>query len=169
MNTLQFRSLIGGAAIVTATAGLTAGIAPASAAPQHSPNTTLGVTVDPANSANYILTIRGLFPMSEGSAYDRLNHMSPGGGMDFVIYADDPGEGDTMIGSPHGYIGAPGPPGGAVLATPNGIAYLRTISVPKSALNEDDGTDEIYASARLVQGGGAGDLRAYTVPVSGDF
>lgn len=27
----------------------------------------------------------------------------------------------------------------------------------------------IYASARLVQGGGAGDLRAYTVPVSGDF
>ncbi|MDA2894540.1 hypothetical protein PDG61_26770 [Mycolicibacterium sp. BiH015] len=169
MNTLQARSLIGTATAIVATATFIAGPAPATAAPQHSPGTTLGVTADPDNTAHYIVTIRGLFPMSEGAAYDRLNHIAAGGGMDYVIYADDPGEGDAMIGSPHGYIGAPGPAGGLVIATPNGIAYMRTISVPRSALDEDDGTDEIYASARFVQGGGAGDLRAYTVPVSGDF
>ncbi|OAN40106.1 hypothetical protein [Mycolicibacterium iranicum] len=168
MNTTFKRSLVGAAAVAATAASLT-GPASAYAAPTSSPGTTLGVAADPGNSANYIVTIRGLFPMSEGAAYDRLNHIAAGGGMDYVIYADDPGEGDSMIGSPHGYLGAPGPTGGLVIATPNGIAYMRTISVPRSALNEDEGTDEIYASARFVQGGGAGDLRAFTVPVSADF
>jgi hypothetical protein len=172
VNTMKnVGSLIGGAAVVASAIGLTTGFAaPASAAPQQSPGVHLSkVAVDPANSANYVLKIEGTFPMSEGDAYDRVNHLGPGGGMDYIIYADDPGENDAMIGSPHGYIGVPGPDGGWVTASPFGIRFLREISVPKSQLNEDDGTDEIYVKVRFVQGTGAGDLRANTGSVSWNF
>jgi hypothetical protein len=40
---------------------------------------------------------RDKFPMSEGAAYDRLNHLGPSGGMDNVVYADDPGQNDPVI------------------------------------------------------------------------
>jgi hypothetical protein len=170
-------SLIGGAAIVAASMGLTVGLAPASAAPQSSPGTTLSIVDDPANPAQYILRIQGKLPMSEGDAYDRLNHLGPGGGMDYIIYADDPGENDNPIGSPRGFIGAPGPAGGAVIATPNGLSFFRELTVTRGDLNEDfcfssgcgDDTDEVYVKVRFVQGNGQGDLRAYTNPVSGKF
>jgi hypothetical protein len=178
MNTLQnIGSLIGGAAMVATAIGLTAGLAPASAAPQSSPGVSLTIADDPTNPANYVLRIEGKFPMSEGAAYDRLNNLAPSGGMDYVIFADDPGENDGMIGSPRGFVGTPGPTGGVLIATPAGLSFMRELSVPKANLNEDfcfssgcDGdTDEIYASARFVQGNGAGDLRAYTNPISGRF
>lgn len=161
---------IGGATVVAVAVGLTAGLAPASAAPQQSPGVHLSrVAVDPSNPANYVLKIEGTFPMSEGDAHDRVNHLGPGGGMDYIVYADDPGENDPMIGSPHGYIGVPGPDGGWMTASPFGIRFLREISVPRSQLDEDDGTDEIYVRVRFVQGTGAGDLRANTGPYSWDF
>jgi hypothetical protein len=171
------RALMGVAATVAVAIGMTAGIAPASAAPQPSPGVSLTVVDDPANSANYILRIEGKFPMSEGAAYDRLNNLGPSGGMDYVIYADDPGDSDAMIGSPRGFVGKPGPPGGLVIATPAGIAFMRELSVPKGDLNEDfcfsfgcgDDTDEVYVKARFVQGTGAGDLRANTNAISGKF
>jgi hypothetical protein len=156
-------------ALIGVALGLTAGLAPASAAPQPSPGVTLGVTIDPANPANYVVRVQGKFPMSEGDAYDRLDHLGPGGGMDYTVYADDPGENDGPIGIPHGFIGRPGPPGGSVLATPAGLAFFRDISVPKSDLNEDDGTDEIYVRVRFVSGNGAGDLRANSEAISADF
>jgi hypothetical protein len=171
VNTLKnVGSVIGGAAVVAAAIGLTVGLAPASAAPQASPGVSLTLNgLDPANPANWLLRIQGKFPMSEGAAYDRINHLGPGGGMDYIVYADDPGENDAMIGSPHGYIGSPGPTGGDLIATPYGIAFFREISVPKSQLNEDDGTDEIYVKVRFVQGTGAGDLRANTGSYSWNF
>jgi hypothetical protein len=171
-------SMIGGAAIVAASIGLTAGVVgPASAAPQNSPGVILNITDDPASPANYILRVEGKFPMSEGAAYDRLKNLAPSGGMDYVIYADDPGENDGLIGPARGFVGAPGPSGGLLIATPYGLSFMREISVPKADLNEDfcfssgcDGdTDEVYVSARFVQGNGAGDLRAYTNPISGRF
>ena len=166
-------SLIGSAAVVAATVGL----APASAAPQSSPGVNLNIKDDPANPANYVVRIEGTFPVSEGDAHDRVNNMTPGGGMDYIIYADDPGENDGMIGSPHGYVGMPGPDGGFMTASPFGIRFLREISVPKGDLNEDfcfsfgcDGDgDEVYVKVRFVQGTGAGDLAAYTNAVSGKF
>ena len=163
-------SKVGATTAVMVALGLAAGVGPAQAAPPQSPGVHLSsVVVDPANPANYVLKIQGTFPMSEGDAHDRVNHLGPGGGMDYIDYADDPGENDPMIGSPHGYIGMPGPPGGWMTASPFGIRFLREISVPRSQLDEDDGTDEIYVRVRFVQGNGAGDLRANTGPYSWDF
>jgi hypothetical protein len=171
-------SLMGGAAVVAVAIGLTAGLVPASAAPEQSPGVSLMITDDPGNPANYLLKIRGAFPMTEDQARDRLNELGPGGGMDYVIHADDPGDdGDERIGNPHGFVGTPGPPGGALIATPNGLGFYREISVTKHVLDEDfafngtfdDDTDEIYVFARFVPGTGAADLGAYTNEVSGDF
>jgi hypothetical protein len=170
VNTLKNAgSLVGGAAVVAAAVGLTAGLTPASAAPQQSPGVTLRVFDDPANPARSILRIQGKFPMPESAARDTLNHLAPGGGMDYVVYADDPGDSDGRIGNPHGFIGTPGPTGGVLIAVPDGLSFIREISVPKSDLNEDDGTDEVYVFARFVQGNGAGSLGAYTNPISGEF
>lgn len=177
MNTLKnIGSLIGGAAVVAATVGLTAGLAPASAAPQQSPGVTLSVVPNPANDAEYLLRIEGTFPMSENDARDRVNHLGPSGGMDYIVYADDPGDSDSTIGAPHGYVGYPGPEGGFMTDSPFGIRFLREIAVPKGDLNEDfcfsfgcgDDTDEVYVKVRFVQAG-VGDLRAYTNAVSGKF
>jgi hypothetical protein len=90
--------------------------------------------------------------------------------MDYVIYADDPCENDGMIGSPRGYIGAPGPAGGYLRVTPSGLQFYREIYVPTDQLNEDDGTDEVYVRVRFVPGDGAGgNLRANTTAISGQF
>ena len=70
--------------MLAASVGLTAGLAPVSAAPQASPGVSLTVRDDPANPANYLVKIEGTFPMSEGDANDRVNHMTPGGGMDYI-------------------------------------------------------------------------------------
>ncbi|OBA92425.1 hypothetical protein A5662_21210 [Mycobacteriaceae bacterium 1482268.1] len=171
------RALIGGAAVIGCAAGLIAGVVPATAAPQNSPGVVLSVNDDPANRSNYLLRIEGKLPMSEGDAYDRLAHLGPGGGMDYIVYADDPGDNDQPIGMPHGYPGAPGPAGGLVIATPYGLSFMREISVPRGDLDEDfcfswgcgDDTDEVYVKVRFVQGNGVPDLGAYTNPVSRKF
>jgi hypothetical protein len=167
-NVKKIGSLMGGAPVVAAAIGLTAGLVPALAAPQPSPGVTLTIADDPANPANYLLRVQGKFPMPEGAAYDRLNNMAPSGGMDYRIYADDPGENDGLI-KALGFVGKPGPPGGLVIATPAGISFMREISVPKDDLDEDDGTDDVYVKVRFVQGNGAGDLGAFTNAISGEF
>jgi hypothetical protein len=148
--------------------GLTAGLVPAAAAPQASPGVILGVSADPANPANWIVKIEGKFPMTEDSAYERLRNLGPGGGIEYTVHADDPGENDPVITSP-GFIGAPGPAGGAILATPAGLAFYRYLSVPRSDLNEDDGMDEIYVRVRFVQQGGVPDLRANSEAIAGEY
>ncbi|BBY79093.1 hypothetical protein H7I53_16965 [Mycolicibacterium pulveris] len=175
-------SVLGGAAVIAATVGLTAGLAPASAAPQQSPGVTLTLRgADPAVQGNLLFWIQGVFPMSEGSARDRIDNLGSSGGMDYIVFADDPGEPDSRIGPPHGFIGAPGPPGGYLYAGQAGIHFGRHLSIPEHLLNEDkcfdDGSvgcttgrriDEIYVSARFVQSG-TGSLLAYTNPVSAQF
>lgn len=169
-------SLVGGAAAIAASVGLTPAAAPASAAPQQSPDVTLSIVRNPANDAQYLLRVEGTFPMSEGEARDRVNHLGPSGGMDYIVYADDPGDSDAVIGSPHGFPGYPGPDGGFMTDSPFGIRFLREFTVPRGDLNEDfcfssgcgDDTDEVYAKVRFVQAG-TGDLRAYTNAVSGKF
>lgn len=168
---------IGSAAIVAASAAVTTGLVPAWAAPQQSPGVTLGIKPDPTNSAQYLLTIQGELPMSEGAAHDRLNNLSGGGGMDYIVFADDPGDTDNPIGGPHGFIGTPGPPGGNLIATPAGLSFSRDIRLPRGDLNEDfcfsfgcgDDVDEVYVKVRFVQGNGASPLVAYSNAVSGRF
>lgn len=118
-------NLAASVAVATASMVVMTGVVPASAAPQQSPGVSLSIKDDPANPANYLLWIQGKFPMSEGAAYDRLDNLAPGGGMDYIVFADDPGDADARIGMPHGYIGRPGPAGGGVLATPGGLAFYR--------------------------------------------
>jgi hypothetical protein len=169
-------SLVGCATVVAASVGFTSAAAPASAAPQQSPGVTLSIVRNPANDAQYLLRVEGTFPMSEGDARERVDHLGPSGGMDYIVYADDPGENDGVIGSPHGFPGYPGPEGGFMTDSPFGIRFLREFTVPRGDLNEDfcfssgcgDDTDEIYVKVRFVQAG-IGDLGAYTNAVSGKF
>ncbi|WP_102144851.1 hypothetical protein [Mycobacterium hubeiense] len=166
-----------GAAAAAALAA-TVGLVPASAAPPQSPGVTLTMRGDdPANGGNYLLWVQGVFPMSEGSAHDRINNLGSSGGIDYLVFADDPGEDDGRIGFPHGFIGAPGPPGGYLYANTNGIHFGRHLSVPKHQLDEDfcfssgcgDDTDEVYVLARFVPGNGAGPLGAHTNAITGKF
>ena len=87
-------SLIGGTAVVAAaTIGLTAGPAPASAAPRPS-GATIYVFPDPANSANYRVMITGVFPMSEYDAVGFINNINTGeppGGMPKSALNEDDG------------------------------------------------------------------------------
>lgn len=179
MNSVHhMRSRLSVAAAVAVVLAVPLGSPPAIAAPQQSPGVTLAYSRSASNPGNAVLSVRGVFPMSEGAAYDLLDHLGPGGGVDFVVYADDPGENDARIGNPHGYIGRPGPPGGAILATPNGLAFYREIEVPRGDLDEDfcfssgcshDDVDEVYVGVRFVPGTGAGELRANTNAISGRF
>jgi hypothetical protein len=178
-------SLIGRAAVLAATTvgltiGLTEGLAPASAAPNQTPGVNLYVFPDPANSTNYRVTVKGMFPMSEYDAHGYINNLGTGerpdgvkivGGIEYNLLGDDPDNNDRGL-SQHWFPLAGSGPEGYLKAESDGIHYLREISLPKSALNEDDGvfddTDEVYAYVRFVDGDG-GVRRAYTNPVSGTF
>lgn len=177
MTLKRIGSIAAGVAVAATSVAMSAGSLPASAAPPQSPGVTLAIAKNPADNDTYVLTVRGVLPMAEGAARDRLNNLAAGGGMDYLVYADDPGENDVRIGSPHGFPGTPGPPGGVLIATPAGLSFIRHFTVPGYQLNEDfcfssgcgDDTDEIYVFARFVQGNGAGPLGAYTNVVSGKF
>lgn len=164
------------AALVAATMGLTVGLAPASAAPSQTPGTSLVVTSDPANGANYYrVVVKGFYPMNEYDAHGFINNLGTGervGGMDYAIRGDDPDSNDSVLGNRYFYAGAGERSTGYLTAQPDGIQYFQIISVPKSLLNEDDGvfddTDEIYVQADFVDGDG-GKRTQYTNAVSGIF
>jgi hypothetical protein len=177
MNTMKNIGLAAAAAAVAAaTTGLTAGLAPASAAPTQTQGTTLSVTPDPANPGYYRLAVKGMFPMNEYDAHGFINNLETGespGGMDYGIHGDDPDSNDRLLGNMYAYRGAGGTRStGYLTAESDGIHFFQIISVPKSLLNEDDGvfddTDEIYVVADFVDGDG-GKRTAFTNPVSGTF
>jgi hypothetical protein len=145
-NRKTIAALMGGAAMVAAAMGITAGLAPAAAAPAHP---AARLSVFPVNTETHRVTIEGVFPMSEADAVGYINNINTGnvpGGMSYAIYGDDP----TGI-SRRGVYEFPGAglqEMGHLIATPEGLHYLRILEVPRGVLNEDDNPfdneDEIY-------------------------
>jgi hypothetical protein len=66
-------ALMGGAATIAAVVGMTAGLAPAAAAPAQS-GATVYVYEDPKNPNNYRVSIKGVFPMQQPDAVGFLVH-----------------------------------------------------------------------------------------------
>ena len=166
MNTVKkIGSLIGGAAMVAAGLGLTAGLAPASAAPTQN-GANLFIAQDPANPGQMLVQVFGTFPMSGHDAHGFINNLNTGsvpGGMRYEIYGDDGGSGDGTVTLNRWFAGAGSSGEGHLYATDTGIHYRRQYTVPKGDLNEDfcynsgcsEGeTDEIYARATFVDGDG---------------
>lgn len=119
------RPLIAGATVAVAALGLTAALAPASAAPGPS-GANLHIIEDPDNQGNYLLAILGRFPMPQADAVGFLNNINNGdcqGGMNYYIFGDDEGDPDRYIhfkpavgvhddnqGLPESYLPGPGVP-----------------------------------------------------------
>jgi hypothetical protein len=144
-------SLIGGSLLVAATIAATAGVAPASAAPPPS-GATLTIEQDPTLAGRVLVAVQGTFPMGEYEAHGFINNINSGkypGGTIIHIFGDDDGRDNYLI-PHHLYPGAGYKPNGHLFAAAEGIRYRRVIPVLKSALNEDDGSDEIYAEAKFL-------------------
>jgi hypothetical protein len=164
-------SLIGAASVIAGAVGLTAGVAPAAASPAQS-GATLYVNEDAANHNNYRLAIKGVFPMLQADAVGYLVHVNDGnypggpgqGGMSYLLQGDDGNgfPGDKNLSS-HFFPGTQTGGEGYLRAGPEGIEYLREISVPKNKLDEDTGPineeDEIYAVATFRDGDGGGRIQ----------
>ncbi len=162
----KMTALLGGVVMISTVVGLTNGVAPALASPAQS-GASLSVNEDPGNHANYRLAIKGVFPMEQADAVGYLIHINDGirpggpgqGGMIYHLEADDGNgwPGDQSIANPF-FPGTQTDGEGYLRATPEGIEYLREISVPKKALDEDNGPineeDEIYAVATFRDGDG---------------
>ena len=163
--TKKMTALLSGAATSGAVVALTAGVALAAAAPAQS-GASLFVCRDVANSSNYRMTIKGVFPMQQPDAVGFLTHVNDGintgqgpGGMIYHLEADD---GNGWPGDPSiAYSFVPGAQvdaEGYVKAGPGGLEYLREISVPRGDFDEDTGPineeDEIYAVATFRDGDG---------------
>jgi hypothetical protein len=157
MNTSRkIGALMGGAAMIAAAAGLTAGLVPAAAAPA---NPAGKLSVFPVNTEIHRVTIEGVFPMSEADAVGYINNINTGavpGEMSYAIYGDDP----TGI-SNRGVFRFPGAGHqemGHLIASPEGLQYLRILEVPRGVLNEDDNPfdneDEIYVRALFTDADG---------------
>jgi len=166
MNTRKkIGSLMGGVATIAAVVGLTAGLAPAAAAPAQS-GATLYVCQDVNNPDNYRMTIKGVFPMQQADAVGFLVHVNDGqhsgngpGGMIYHLEADDGNGWPGDQGIAGGFFpGAQVDAEGYVKAGPGGLEYLREISIPRNEFDEDGGPineeDEIYAVAAFRDGDG---------------
>jgi hypothetical protein len=158
----------GTAAMVATAAGLTLGLAPATAAPTQS-GANLWVFPDPANSANYRVTVKGMYPMSEYDAHGYINNISNDSTPGYILYIIAGDDGRTQIIENVRYDGAGPRDGGYLRAEADGIHFLQEISVPRDYLNEDsDGADEVFVAARFVDVD-QGVRTAYTNVVTGEF
>ena len=145
----KFVTLMGGAAMVAGTVGMTAGLAPASAAPTPT-GTHLAVVQDPEHRNNYRLAIVGFIRMQQADAVGFINNINNGqckGAMVYYLYGDD--DGPDHIHTVY-RPGALVDNDGYLKATSEGLAYRVDFNLRKSFLNEDDGTDEIYAQANFL-------------------
>jgi hypothetical protein len=157
-------SRIGGAVLIAAAIGLTAGPAPASAAPPPS-GALLFIEEDPNNLERWSVQVQGMFPMGEYESHGFINNINTGknpGGTLIQLYGDTDGEELYE----RFYPGAGRDPKGSLFAGAEGkgIRYLRMITVPKSLLVEGDGfggvnsrhfiSDPIYARAKFIDANG---------------
>ena len=169
MNTRKkIRTVLGGAAMDATIAGLTAGVAPASAAPSQSPGSTLSIVDQNITGAgNNRVIVYGFYPMQKPDAVGYLNNLSAGcGGMHYIVWGDDGGEQYLFD---RNYPGVHDDIDGFIRATDRGLEYLQQFVVPASVLNEDsDGTDEVFVRARFVDGD-CGSRVQNTNVVNGDF
>ena len=175
MNALmKTPALIGGTVLAAATIALTAGLAPAAAAPAPS-GARLYIYTDPANPATHRVTVEGVFPMSEADAVGFLNNMNTGdtGGMTYMIVGDDPGGDGGNVLVTRSVPGVGGTPEeGRLMATAEGIHYICIFNLPRNVLDEDDNllddADEIYAEVNFHDADG--EYRSQSSPViAGEF
>lgn len=145
-------SIMSGAAMIATVVGLTAGLAPASAAPSPSPNSGLTIVDQNITGAGYNrVIVQGWYPMQKPDAVGFLNNLSAGcGGMHYIVLGDD---GNEQYLFDRNYPGVHDDVDGFIRATDRGLEYLQQFVVPASVLNEDnDGTDEVFVRARFVDG-----------------
>jgi hypothetical protein len=168
----KLASLIGGAATTAIVIGLTAGAAPALASPKPS-GTTLFLCPDFGKPGYYLVTIRGVFPMTQADAAGYLIHIddnpSKPGGIRYFLQDDDGNGhiGDTSLINefyPHAQPGDVN----YLRAGAGGLEYQREFSVKAYDLNADksksydlsdqvlgdDHQDEVYAAADFVDADG---------------
>lgn len=161
-------TLMGGAALVATVAGITAGMAPASAAPSQSPNSRLTIVDQNVTGAGFNrVIVQGWFPMEKPDAVGFLNNLSAGcGGIHYILWGDD---GNEQYLFDRNYPGVHDDIDGYIRATDRGLEYQQQFVVPASVVDEDaDGTDEVFARARFVDGD-CGSRVQNTNVVKGDF
>lgn len=162
------KSLTGGAAVVLTIVGLTAGMAPASAAPKQTSGATLSVVTDIVNPAYNRLIFSGVYPMEEYDAAGYVTHVgeSSFGGMSYSVYADD---GTQKYLDDRHFPGTSKGPEGDLWASRRGLEYRRELLYPKGFLNKNlDGVDRIYVRAVFTDADG-GQRIQFTNVAEGHF
>lgn len=148
----KFAGLMGGAAMIVAAFGMTAGLTPAAAAPSQSPGSQLTIVDQNITGAGFNrVIVQGVYPMQKPDAVGYLNNLSAGcGGMHYIVWGDD---GNEQYLFDRNYPGVHEDIDGFVRASDRGLEYLQQFTVPASVLDEDkDGTDEVFVRARFVDG-----------------
>jgi hypothetical protein len=147
------RSLIGGALVVSAAIGFAAPPAPATARPQPS-GAHLTIEQNPGISSHWFVEVSGVFPMGEYEAHGFINNINSGerpGGTVIHIFGADRDDVKRNYVVPHQfYPGAGYQFRGHLYAASDGVHYSRVLNVAKTALDERDGPDEIYAEAMFL-------------------
>ena len=143
-------SFMGGAAMIAGALGMTAGLAPPSAAPSQSPGSMPTIVDQNITGAGYSrVIVQGVYPKQKPDAVGYLNNLTAGcGGIHDIVWGDD---GNEQYLFDRNYPGVHNDIDGFVRASDRGLEYLQQFVVPASVLNEDkDGTDLVFFRARFV-------------------
>jgi hypothetical protein len=138
--------------MIAGVVGMTAGMAPASAAPKQSPGATLSIVNDIVDPAYIRLIISGVHPMEAPDAVGYVTHLGERScsGMIYSVYADD---GTQKILYDRHFPGTSKGVEGDLWASRRGLEYRRELALPKGFLNKNpDGTDRIYVRAIFSDG-----------------
>ena len=96
--------------------------------------------------------------MKQADAQAYLNNLGTRGGMTYYMYVDDSNWDDLLDERTFRGLATNNTPESALHATPQGLRYHRSWLVNRGNLNEDDlpldRTDEVYAKAYFIDGGG---------------
>lgn len=172
MNARKLVAVLGSAAVVGTAIGMTTGLTVAAAAPKPS-GATFWFCKDFVDTGNYRMTVRGVFPMEEADAVGFLVHLNDNqvpGGMKYRVSGDDDGGGHDVF---YNYFPGSGSSfDGYLKASPQGLEYMREISLPRTVFDEDSGVfddqDEVYATATFRDADG-GERTQYSQKVVGHF
>ncbi|WP_214403474.1 hypothetical protein [Pseudonocardia lacus] len=160
------------AVLVAATVGLTAVLpaAPAAAAPPFFSS----LEITRAHAGHYYVKVTGIFAADPYDAHGFVNNIRNGGVRYEVIGQDR----FTELRSTYFRSGARQPGNGAdwyLYATPDGIGYHVTMTVPASVVNEDTSSwtggpgDEIWVRASFLDGAGEYRYVQHSQQVNGYF